>query len=469
MDDTIRKVEKYIWDCHMLARGDCVVIGVSGGADSMCLLFVLMALKEKLDLSLCAVHVNHGIRGEAAKRDQEFVENFCRTHGILWKTFYGDIPKLAQVWKMSQEEAGRTFRYKCFHQALKELGWDQGKIAVAHHENDVAETFLMNIFRGSGIHGLTGICPTRGNVIRPLLSLDRQEIEGLLAREKISYCTDNTNFENTYTRNRIRNELIPYIREYINPGAVDHMAVLAEETRELARYMDKERDKVWDKVIRPDKSLDADQLKMLDPVLTREILRRWIGEKAGHLKDITRDHVYQVMDLINKPVGKQTCLPYGLVVERGYQELKFIEPGKREMTQFKEIPLEISNETGIITTVSIENAGITVELSVKDHKENQRIEENRYTKWLDYDRIENRLQLRHRRTGDYLIVDKKGSRKLLRRVMIDDKIPKEERDKLLLIADGSHVLWVIGGRMSESCKITGHTKKILEIKVKGEK
>ncbi len=469
LDDTIKKVEQYIWDCHMLSRGDRVVMGVSGGADSMCLLFVLMELKEKMDLSLCAVHVNHGIRGEKAKRDQEFVENFCSSHGILWKTFRGDIPKLAQTWKMSQEEAGRTFRYQCFDQALKDLDWENGKIAVAHHENDVAETFLMNIFRGSGIHGLTGICPVRGNVIRPLLNLDRQEIENFLTRKNISFCTDDTNFENTYTRNRIRNVLIPYIQEYINSRGVDHMADLARENRELAQYMDKERDKAWDTVIRPDKSLDADRLKSLDPVLAREVLRRWIGEAAGRLKDITREHIHQVMGLICKPVGKQTVLPYGLIVERGYDSLKFVGPGNKQISGFEEIPLEISKETGIITSVPIKNAGFTVEMVIRDPGENQRIEENRYTKWMDYDKIENRLQLRHRCPGDYLIVDKKGSRKLLRRVMIDDKIPKEERDKLMLIADGSHVLWIIGGRMSESCKVTGDTKKILEIKIKGEK
>ena len=333
LDDTIKKVEQYIWDCHMLSRGDRVVMGVSGGADSMCLLFVLMELKEEMDLSLCAVHVNHGIRGEKAKRDQEFVENFCSSHGILWKTFRGDIPKLAQTWKMSQEEAGRTFRYQCFDQALKDLDWKTEKLLWLNHENDVAETFLMNIFRGSGISRADRDLPGAGKCDPSSAeSGSTGEIENFLTRKNISFCTDDTNFENTYTRNRIRNVLIPYIQEYINSRAVDHMADLARETRELAQYMDKERDKAWDTVIRPDKSLDADRLKSLDPVLAREVLRRWIGEAAGRLKDITREHIHQVMGLICKPVGKQTVLPYGLIVERGYDSLKFVGPGNKQIS-----------------------------------------------------------------------------------------------------------------------------------------
>ncbi|HIS48025.1 MAG TPA: tRNA lysidine(34) synthetase TilS [Candidatus Scybalocola faecigallinarum] len=474
MDNTVKKVEKYIADNHMLSPGDRVVVGVSGGADSMCLLFVLMTLARSLALELCVVHVNHGIRGKAAREDQEFVENFCNVHGLLWKNYQGDVPGLAQEKKMSHEEAGRMFRYECFENALKSLGWANGKIAVAHNKNDVAETFLMNIFRGSGLRGLTGILPVRGNIIRPLLVLERKEIESLLARTGIPCCTDQTNFENTYTRNRIRNTLIPYVEENINSGAVRHMWELAGETRELADYIQKMADEAWQKAARPDGSLDAGQMQTMEPVICREVLRRSIGKAAGRLKDITREHIYQVMELLDKPVGKRVCLPYGLTVVKGYDALKFLMPEALETSRKEEIPeggeffLEIPEQMGITSTIRVEAAGFCVALTLKGMEENQRIEEKQYTKWLDYDKIKDRLKLRFRQKDDYLIVDRRGSRKLLRRLMIDEKIPKEERDKVWLIADGSHIVWMIGGRISEAYKITENTKKILEIKIKGE-
>ena len=442
MNFVLEKVERYIADNHMLHHGAHVVVGVSGGADSMCLLFVLMLLKEKLDLKLTVVHINHGIRGEDGDKDQQFVEDFCKKHGLMWKSFRCDIPKLAKEEHLSEEEAGRKFRYDCF----ASTAGDDGLIAVAHHKNDVAETMLLNLFRGTGLRGLCGIPAVRDRVIRPILCLDREEIEDFLADNHLDFCTDKTNLENVYARNKIRNVLLPFATEQINEGAQEHLLQLAALTKDVVDYIQKQQEQVWTKVCREDGSLDVKVLGQQDKVIVGEIIRRKIGEMAGGLKDIGQVHVDLAVGLLDNQVGKQVTLPYNIKVVRGYDCLKFV---------CDEAPIE-------------ENEAPELEFRTFNWEELERIEQKLYTKWIDYDKIKGSLVLRHRRSGDYMVVDSKGSKKKLRRIMIDDKIPQERRDEVWCVADEDHIVWMIGGRISETYKITSQTKKVLEIKVKGE-
>ncbi len=474
----LEKTEQYISDNHMLPEGTHVVAGISGGADSMCLLFVLMSLKEKLKLSLCAVHVHHGIRGADADKDADFVKAFCRQNRIMCKTYRGDVPAMARAQKLTEEEAGRIYRYDCFAKALDELGWTDGKIAVAHNKNDVAETLLMNIFRGSGMDGLGAIPPVRGRIIRPLLILTRQEIETLLASENIRFCVDKTNFDTGYMRNRLRNELIPYVTAHINPQAVEHMYELACDARAFSDRIRLSAEAALKTLKRADGSLDTAQLSALEPVIARAVIRMMIGQKAGRLKDISRKHIEQAAALIDKPVGKEVHLPYGLTVRKGYDALYFLGTSESSLKEPLE-PLAESEQTlaldgacGTPMYKIVPGTHQIIQWDIQDRPEKmqdfQSFQQNQCTKWFDYDKIKDSLKLRHRRSGDYLVVDSQGSRKLLRRLFIDEKIPKEARDALWVIADGSHILWILGGRMSEAYKITEQTKKILEIKIKGE-
>lgn len=259
-----KKIRQYIERYHMLVPGDGVVAGVSGGADSMCLLQVLCALREEFTLRLAAVHVHHGIRGEAADGDEAFVRAECEKRGVFFRAVHADVPELAARWSCSEEEAGRRVRYAAFREAAAEFGY--GKIAVAHNENDNAETFLFQAFRGSGLWGLAGIAPCRiegscGNcpgagipddaapaeladlsgaapvIIRPLLCVSRAQIEEYLAEEGVTFRTDATNFTGDYARNRIRNELLPLAERAVNAGAVEHLAKTAAEVYELSEYV----------------------------------------------------------------------------------------------------------------------------------------------------------------------------------------------------------------------------------------
>lgn len=484
----LQKVSAFIEKNHMLDYGDHVVLGISGGADSMCLLFVLKKLMPVYGLTLTAVHINHGLRGAAADADEAYVESICAQWGIQYVCFREDIHMLAKKEKMTEEEAGRKFRYDCF-ESVREM-YGAKKIAVAHHINDLAETVLFNMFRGSYLKGMGGIAPVRAEIIRPLLCLERSEIESLLDHEQIAYCTDHTNFDTNYTRNKIRLELLPYICDQINPKAIAHIAEAAQAAREAYSFICSAAARKLSDVMADDGGLDAVQMTALEEVLQKEIIRLWFEQKTGKLKDITREHVESIQRLLKNKDGKSISLPYGVcaVRERGriylrtYEKVclndKMMDTGNNGIDIMEGYNIHASGSLNPISEVIditigenivLKNPQIAVTFEVIDKKENQRIPQNDCTKWFDYDKIYDGLQLRHRRSGDFMTISPNNSKKTLRRVMIDDKIPKDLRENIWLLADGAHVLWLFGGRISEHYKVTNDTQKILVVKIKGEK
>ena len=232
----MEKVLDYIRKNGMLKEGDRVIAGVSGGADSICLLFLLDRYREALGISVEVVHMEHGIRGKESLEDAAFVENFCRERKIPCHIFHRDVPSLARKWKCSEEEAGRRARYEAFEEICEKYGGT--KIAVAHNRNDQAETLLFHLVRGSGLSGLSGIRPVRGKIIRPLLCLTREEIEGFLKEEGISFRTDASNLETDYARNRIRLNILPLLREELNPRTCEHLAETAERLALAEDYLE---------------------------------------------------------------------------------------------------------------------------------------------------------------------------------------------------------------------------------------
>ena len=235
----IRKIKAYMEQYNMLAKGDRIVIGVSGGADSICLLHVLKQLRVDTELFLMVVHINHGIRGEEADRDERFVKDFCRTEGVEYRSLTADVTGIAKVEGLSEEEAGRKVRYEAFFEVCEELRCN--KIAIAHNRNDIAETVLFNLFRGSGIRGLSGIEPYRViplssrevALIRPLLGVERAEIEEYLHQEGIPYMIDSTNLGEDYSRNKIRNRILTYATQEINQQCVNNIVEAAGALREI--------------------------------------------------------------------------------------------------------------------------------------------------------------------------------------------------------------------------------------------
>lgn len=214
---------------RMLKAHDRVVVGVSGGADSVCLFLLLSEYAKRVPLSLAAVHVNHGIRREAGE-DARFVEELCREKGVPFFLEERNVREFALRHGYSEEDAGRRVRYDAFFRTAERLGG--ARIAVAHNSNDNAETMLFHLFRGSGLRGLGGIAPVRGDIIRPILCLERQEVEAYLRSVSAGWCLDLTNQGDDYRRNRIRHHILPYAEEAVTAGAVGHMGRTAELLRE---------------------------------------------------------------------------------------------------------------------------------------------------------------------------------------------------------------------------------------------
>ena len=237
----IEKVYKFIKDNKMFDSCKNVVVGISGGADSVCLLIVLIHVIRmgKYNIKITGVHVNHGIRGSEAKRDEEFAKALCEKYNVNFKAVSVDVPKLAKERKLSEEEAGRIARYEIFNTIAAQYGYDTTRIAVAHHINDQAETVLMNMFRGSSLTGLAGIKPVRDNVIRPLICVERREIEAFLTECGEGFITDSTNLDNEYTRNKIRNTLIPFVQNNINELAPKHICAVAQDISEADTFFTK--------------------------------------------------------------------------------------------------------------------------------------------------------------------------------------------------------------------------------------
>lgn len=449
------KIRNYVRTHGLLEQGDIVIAGISGGADSVCLLCVLMEMKEEYGLKLAAVHVNHGIRGEAADADESFVEKLCRSAGVPLTCFHINVKKLAEQEGLSEEEAGRTARRRAFEKTAKEYG--AGKIALAHHKNDNAETVLLNLARGTGLKGLGGIRPRSGMYIRPLLAVSRQEIEDFLQKKNQPYCMDATNYEDTYTRNRIRNHIIPYMEQKVNAGFTDHLCSTAQQMAQLWDYMEELQERACARCMLMESGRDGTgnalliyggEFKKVDRPLRPYILHRALEKVCGRKKDLEAVHIEALEHLFEKQVGKQLDLPYGMQAKRCYEGVR-IEPENWEMP----VP---DSETDRVTVRVLDAAAFR-------QPADQAIPQSPYTKWFDYDIINHSVVIRTRRPGDYIVIGSNGESQKLNRYFINEKIPAEQRDRILLAAAGSRILWIIGYRREQGCRVTRQTKKILEI------
>lgn len=476
----IKKIEAYVNRYHMLQQSDKVIAGVSGGADSVCLLFVLLELQETIGFDLTVVHVNHQMRGEAADRDEEYVESLCATYEIPCVAYHRNVELIAKNRKQSMEEAGRNIRREAFCQTLEEK---QGtKIALAHHKNDNAETLLLNLARGSGLKGLGGMAPVNGVYIRPLLCVERNEIELYLHRRGILYCTDGSNQSDVYTRNRIRNHVIPFLEHQVNARAVAHMSDAMEKLRELQEYLDEQVAEHFERCVQdsweggeglaPGQCVVIEQAKLrqVPKALLPLVIQKLLYTLSGHRKDVEELHIRAVADLLTKQVGRQADLPYQMAAVRCYEGIRF---WKRTDTA-KDAAKEAETEPELFEANPIVVKGMTVRW--KRHKieesgeiiqKHTKTTEKRYTKRFDYDIIKDTVKLRTRQPGDYLVIDGKGSRQKLKSYFINEKIPREERDHILLLAEGHHIMWVVGYRMSSAYQVSKHTKEILEIQIDG--
>lgn len=461
--NSIYRVKLLVKENELLNKEETVIAGVSGGADSVCL---LLLLKDILTSDkIVAVHINHGIRGEEADRDEAFVKQLCKKHKIKLEIRQLDVPFFAKENKISEEEAGRMLRYEVFEEIRKKE--NAAKIAVAHNANDVAETFLLNLSRGSGITGLTGIKIRNDNIIRPLIKTSRAEIEQIVEYYGESFVTDSTNNSFVYSRNRIRNKVIPELEE-INDGVIRHINEAADKLHRIESYILRESEKAYERYVSFVEGIyiSTDFIEA-DEVIQDEVIHKALIKTAGKARDIGGVHIASVKELFHKQVGRQINLPYSIKAYRDYIGVRLFREDEAVADNEKKITLPELKLTILeideISDILIEEN--TIYLNFKDGS-TKKLLQNSCIRWFDYDKISNDVLLRYRKDGDYLIISDKGDRKRLKKYFIDNKVPSEKRDLVPLVAVDNEILWVVGYRTGEGAKITKATRKLLKMEIK---
>jgi len=451
MQNTVRDT---ILENHMLSRGDRCIIGVSGGADSMGLLHALIRLNGLFKVNYRVVHVHHGLRGAEADRDANFVRSTCARYNIPCKIIEVNVKDFASKHKLSIEEAARYLRYQAFETEAQrwEMEEDTQKqvlIAVAHNKEDNAETILMQLARGSGLKGISGMAPVRGRIIRPLLDISRSQIEAYLVKEEESWISDSTNEESDYTRNRVRHDILPLFVGEINTGAVDNITRAGKLVGQADQYITKTAESILDVIMRKrggSYEIPVDEFRKQDPIIRTYVIKLLIGMVNRSMKNITSRHIEDIVALADSETGKRIDLPYRLAAERTYDTIRVYrkEAGSGEDTG--EEP---------------ENSGKFIFRTFPYRGE--KAPEGKYVKWFDYDKIDDLMEIRYRMSGDTLELKGVGT-KALRTYLTDAKVPQDKRDQILLVAAGSHVMWLVGYRISERYKVDKHTEIVLEIR-----
>jgi tRNA(Ile)-lysidine synthase len=460
-----QKVKRFIEKYHMLSEGAGILVGLSGGADSVALLEVLCDLQESWKLRIAALHVHHGVRQEAWQ-DVEFCKHLCEEKGVVFYYEYADVPKLAEEWGISVEEAGRKVRYKLFEEYRQKLQFDL--IAVAHHQNDQAETMLFQLFRGSGLRGMAGIPMQRGCIVRPLAGVSRKEIEEYLESRRQDFVVDATNLTDIYTRNKIRQHMLP-LAEEIAPGAIANMNRTAAQLREIQEFMEEQAEKFLRENGQMEEQkgvlhIRTEPLREIHPALQKMVIMTAIEKAFYSRRDITEKHVHAILDLLHKDGEKNINLPKGGVVVKSYDRLTF-QPQRmtKNVTDAVFEQMEIQpNATYFLPDGRILETELILGNKIKN------IPKSDCLKWFDYDKITGVLVLRNREKGDFLTINEHGARKKLQDYLINEKIPKSVRDELLVLADGPHIVWVPGMRISAYYKVTEQTQKILQVYIGGE-
>lgn len=461
----LEAIEKY----NLINNGDGIVIGVSGGADSLCLLHILSSLKEKMGLRLFVAHVNHMIRGEESLGDESFVKDVCRELNIVLESVHIDIKKLAGERGLSLEEAGRIERYRFFDSVADLRG--ANKVAVAHNKNDQAETVLMNIIRGTGLDGLKGMEYKRGRIIRPLLEIERSEIESYCREHGLKPRTDSSNLENIYTRNRIRLDLIPYIDNLFKTDIVNSVSRMANLVKEDSSFIEQQIDKVYNDInveIKDNEAtLNLELVKGYHIAAVRRVIRNLIKAIRGNLRGIGNVHIDSITDLIeNGRTGAMLHLPGGLRVLKSYEMLKIYlygeEPGVQDFDKRLIIP-----GTTYIDEINSSVEAVIID-ALEDVRDFIRAKGESMVQFFDYDRLKSGINIRYRRDGDLFKPLGSIGTKKLKEFFIDSKIPRHFRDQIPLISKDKEIMWIIGHKISDKFKVTENTKTILKLSFKRE-
>lgn len=448
-DEFLERVNKKIKKYKMLKLKDRVLVGVSGGPDSICLLQILNKLKAEYGLRLFAFHLNHKLRGKESDGDEKFVKQFCQSRKISCRVKRFAVREYAKKKKLSLEQAAREIRYKLLEQERKRLRCN--KIALGHNANDNIETIIINLTRGTGLTGLCGIPPIRDRIIRPLLETERKAILGYLKSDNITYRVDSSNVDWKIPRNFVRTKVLPQLQK-LNPNLIETttktVAILSGEENYLKDLTREIFKRIVLKKSKNGISIDNTMLLSYNLALRRRFLK-FLMPALGY------DKIEKILEMSeNKTVGT-ISLTKKLFANREYDRIYFGKPVKRPVNRNISIPIGKSFAVG--------DMGIEIQTSLKPANLNL-ANKDLNTEIFDYDKLTPPFYLRYRQPGDRF-TPFGGSEKKLKEVLIDDKIPARARARLPLFCDREGILWILGSRRAERARIKPETKKFLTVRI----
>jgi tRNA(Ile)-lysidine synthase len=460
----LERVNNYILTHQMIVPGDIVLVAVSGGADSITLLHILNALKEKLNISLHVAHLDHMFRGQESQKDANFVKLLCKEWRIPCTIEAKDVSLYRDQNRLSSETAAREVRYQFLDEVAQNC--NAKRIALGHHADDQAETVLLNLLRGTGTTGMAGIAPLRDNkYIRPLLTIRRYEIEQYCNQNGLDYRTDSTNNMAVFFRNKLRLSLIPLLQKEYNSEVVTALGRLAELSREENNFIDLQTRAIYSSLVYyPQNSvleLPVEEFTNQHLALQRRIIRMIWAELTGGHRDLTYQHVESVLCQCLKLKPAKIELPDGVLCKIAYGKLRFTRTKEEPIAPLIHYPLKVPGQTYIRELGIVINAQIYSDhekvVNPKALPSNEAI--------LDYEETGKELYVRTRNPGDRFRPQGVNGMVKLKKFLIDQKVPQEERPLIPLICSKNEIIWVSGLRVGEYWKVTEKTKKLLHLKI----
>lgn len=444
---------------NLIKKNDFILVGLSGGADSVCLFKALLQYKKIVDFQLETAHVNHGIRGNDALEDEMFSKRLSEENNIKFHVFHGDMEKLAKELKISSEDAGRKMRYSFFDKILADHY--NGKIAVAHHMSDQAETILMNIIRGSGLDGLSAMSYRNGNIIRPLLDINRDEVEKILEKTNQNYCNDITNQDIKYRRNLVRQEVIPYFKKNINPNIEKTLFRMGEILESDLMFLDEYVEKLSKDIIYIDEDIfiKKDIFLKESIAIQRRIIRKALFILTGSYKDLSFDMINSIIQLFSSSEQKEYMFS-DYKIYSSYNKVVFTRKEYNVCIEDKK-----SNKYYINNDIKQFYFGkylFNIGVINRDEYIKRKSEKNIY--FFNSNIVNENLILRFREPGDRFKPFGMNGIKKLKKYFIDEKIPKDEREKIPLLVDyDNRILAIIGYKRSNSFKLDKNSREVFFI------
>jgi tRNA(Ile)-lysidine synthase len=464
-----QRVLRFIREHNLVSKQQKLVVAVSGGPDSVCMLHILVKLRKELDIKLHVAHLNHQLRGAESDADAQFVAGLAQRLNVPATIEASDVKSYQAKHRTSLEEAAREVRYQFLARVAESARAE--RVAVGHTADDHVETILMHLIRGSGTRGLQGLQPLSQwqspdaslAVIRPLLKLNREETDDYCHYHQLAPRLDASNLSTSPLRNRIRHQLLPQLQRY-NPQVADALLRMARLAADDLAFIDKEAACLWGEVAQKQGNtviLDKKSFIDLPSALKRHLLRTSVEELLGNLKDIEARHIEEVIDALDKPAGKEIRLPNGLTFTIEYDRYLIgsdsaaLSPFPILETEFK---LNIPGKTSI--------PGWDIEATIADstgiRKAGTKTDE--FTARFDLNKVGNKLTVRCRQPGDRFQPLGMSQPKKLNEFMIDARIPQAWRQRIPIVGSPEQIIWVVGWRIDERVKITDNTKKVLCLK-----